>query len=69
MKLTKMEGNFPNSYMGKPIDKILKKINVNLNEFIKICDEFTNKKIFKCDQSGKLIKNKNNEPTKIKYDN
>ena len=65
----KMEGNFPNSYMGKPIDKILKKINVNLNEFIKICDEFTNKKIFKCDQSGKLIKNKNNEPTKIKYDN
>ncbi len=65
----KLEGNFPNSYMGKPINSILKNINVSLNEFIKICDKFTNKKIFKCDSSGKLIKNKNNEPVKIKYDN
>ena len=55
--------------MGKPINSILKSINVNLNEFIKICDKFTNKKIFKCDRSGKLIKNKNNELIKIKYDN
>ena len=65
----KLEGKFPNSYMGKPINSILKNINVSLDEFTKICDKFTNKKIFKCDRSGKLIKNKNNEPIKIKYDN
>ena len=64
----KFEGNYPNSYMGKSLEKILDKINISLHEFDKICDKFTNKKIFKCDQSGKLIK-ENNILKKIKYDN
>ena len=64
----KFEGNYPNSYMGKSLEKILDKINISLHEFDKICDKFTNKKIFKCDQSGKLIK-ENKMLKKIKYDN
>ena len=55
--------------MGKPLKSILKNLNISLKEFIKICDKFTNKKIFKCDSSGKLIKNRNNELIKTKYDN
>ena len=65
----KLEGKYPQSYMGKSLDKILSKIGVSENNFIKICDNFTNKKIFKTDQSGKLIKNKEGSLTKIKYDN
>lgn len=65
----KLEGKYPESYMGKSLDKILSKIGVTENNFIKICDNFTNKKIFKTDQSGKLIKNKEGSLTKIKYDN
>ena len=55
--------------MGKSLDKILSKIDITENDFIKICDNFTNKKIFKTDQSGKLIKDKEGSLTKIKYDN
>ena len=65
----KLEGKYPKSYMGKPLDKILSKIGVSEKEFFQICDNFTNKKIFKTDQSGKLIKDDNGSLTKLKYDN
>tara|TARA_B100000902_G_scaffold396405_1_gene457304 strand:- start:1907 stop:3025 length:1119 start_codon:yes stop_codon:yes gene_type:complete len=65
----KLEGKFPKSYMGKSLDKILYKINMTEKEFIQICDNFTNKKIFKTDQSGKLIKDDYGSLIKLKYDN
>ncbi len=65
----KIEGKYPKSYMGKSLDKILSKIKTSEKEFTKICDNFTNKKIFKTDQSGKLIKDDNGSLIKIKYDN
>ena len=65
----KYEGKFPQSYLGKSLDQILKKINLNINEFTIICDKFTNKKIFKCDSSGRLIKDKDGNLQKEKYDN
>jgi len=68
-KVKNHEGKFPTSYLNKSLDQILKKINVSLEEFNKVCDKFTNKKIFKCDQSGAIIKNEKNELTKISYDN
>ena len=42
---------------------------MNEKKFIKICDNFTNKKIFKTDQGGKLIKDEYGSLVKIKYDN
>ena len=65
----KLEGKFPKSYMGKSLKDILSKIGVSENKFLEICDNFTNKKIFKTDQSGKLIKNDDGSLIKIKYDN
>ncbi len=54
-KVDELEGKFPVSYMGKSTEKILDKIGLSTTEFKKICDKFTNKKIFKTDQSGKLV--------------
>ena len=65
----KLEGKYPRSYMGKSLTKILSKINLEESEFMKICDSFTNKKIFKTDQSGKLIKDQSGSLFKIKYEN
>ena len=65
----KLEGKYPKSYMGKSLDKILSKIGITQKKFIEICDNFTNKKIFRTDQSGKLIKDKDGSLTKLKYDN
>lgn len=63
------DGKFPWSYLGKPIDKILEPLDMSVDEFIKICDKFTNKKIFKKDASGSLIKDKYGNLEKINYDN
>ena len=40
-----------------------------MDEFIRICDKFTNKKIFKRDVSGALLKDRDGNLTKINYDN
>jgi predicted methyltransferase len=40
--------------MKKPLNKILNKIDLSLDDFKKICEKFTNKKIFKTDQGGNI---------------
>jgi N-acetyl sugar amidotransferase len=64
-KVSQHEGKFPSSYLGKSLIEILKKIGISINEFTEICDKFTNKKIFKCDQSGKIIKKDNGSLIKL----
>ena len=64
-KVSQHEGKFPSSYLGKSLIEILKKIGISINEFTDICDKFTNKKIFKCDQSGKIIKKDNGSLIKL----
>ena len=63
------EGNFPKTYLDKPLEKILKKIDLTMDDFIKLCDKFTNKKIFKLNQAGELIKNDKGNLIKLNYDN
>jgi N-acetyl sugar amidotransferase len=63
------DGKFPWTYLGKPIEKILEPLDMTVDEFIKICDKFTNKKIFKKDASSSLIKDKYGNLEKINYDN
>ncbi len=65
----RLDGNFPWEYLGKPLDEILDPLDLTVDEFIKICDKFTNKKIFKRDQSGNLVKDRKGNLTKINYDN
>jgi N-acetyl sugar amidotransferase len=49
---------FPAAYLGKPIAELLKPLQMSVEEFTKICDRFTNKKIFKLDAKGNLVKDK-----------
>jgi N-acetyl sugar amidotransferase len=65
----RLDGKFPWTYLGKPIEEILQPLDMTLDEFIKICDRFTNKKLFLCDSRGDLIKDKRGNITKINYDN
>ncbi len=70
MKLTRMhDGKFPWTYLGYPIDIILKEIKLSLDEFIRVCDRFTNKKLFVCDSRGNLVKDADGNLTKVNYDN
>ncbi|MDD2685741.1 MAG: N-acetyl sugar amidotransferase [Gallionella sp.] len=63
------DGKFPWSYLGKPLEDILAPLDMSVDEFIKVCDRFTNKKIFKRDSSGNLIKDKHGNLEKLNYDN
>lgn len=63
------DGKFPWSYLGKPLAEILEPLGMTTDEFIKICDRFTNKKIFKRDAAGVLIKDRHGNLAKLNYDN
>ena len=63
------DGKFPWTYLGKPLKDILDPLDLSVDEFIKICDRFTNKKIFKRDKSGILIKDKHGNLEKLNNDN
>jgi len=49
-------GRFPNTYLGIDLKEILDEIDCSLEEFNAICDNFTNKELFTCNNDGKLIK-------------
>jgi N-acetyl sugar amidotransferase len=60
----KHDGKFPSHYLGKPLNEILDYIGITEEDFVKICDSFTNKQIFKTDENNNLIK-ENNKPILI----
>ena len=65
----KHDGKFPWHYLGYPIDAVLKEIGMSLDEFVRVCDRFTNKKLFQCDSRGDLIKDADGNLRKINDDN
>lgn len=65
----KHDGKFPWTYLGKPLADILAPLELSVDQFIEICDRYTNKDLFKLDAEGKLIKDKVLNLTKINYDN
>lgn len=63
------DGKFPWEYLGKPLERILEPLELTVDEFISICDKFTNKKIFLKDADGRLRKDRHGNLIKINYDN
>ena len=61
----KSEGKIPRKYLKQ----FLESAKITEVEFHKICDEFTNMELFKKDGNGNLIKDQDENLTKIKYDN
>ncbi len=70
MELVKThDGKFPWTYLGKKLEDILFPLGLSLDEFIRTYDRFTNKKVFKTDSRGELVKDSRGDLTKILYDN
>ena len=63
------DGKFPWTYLDKPIEQILAPLDLTVEQFVKICDRFTNKKIFLKDAKGNLVKDKRGNLTKLNDDN
>lgn len=65
----RQDGRFPWVYLGKPLDQIIEPLGLNVDDFIAICDRFTNRSIFKTRPNGDLVKDAQGNLTKINYDN
>ncbi|RYF42665.1 MAG: N-acetyl sugar amidotransferase [Comamonadaceae bacterium] len=65
----RLDGGFPWEYLGKSLEDILAPMNMSVDEFTKLCDKFTNKKIFKRDAKGGLLKDARGNLTKLNHDN
>ncbi|MBL8320520.1 MAG: N-acetyl sugar amidotransferase [Burkholderiaceae bacterium] len=65
----RLDGRFPWSYLGKPLAEILDPLDMSVDEFVKVCDRFTNKKIFQRDTSGALLKDMHGNLQKLNHDN
>lgn len=65
----KHEGKFPWTYLGCDLEAILDEIDMTLEEFKAVCDRFTNKKIFKTDRRGNLLRDRNGDLIRINDDN
>jgi N-acetyl sugar amidotransferase len=63
------DGKFPWTYLGKPIADILAPLDMTVDEFVAICDRWTNRKLFKCDNRGELIKDRFGNLQKLANDN
>lgn len=52
------DGAFPWTCLGRPLEEILKEIDMTVDEFQQVCDRFTNKRIFKTDNRGKPLRDR-----------
>jgi hypothetical protein len=63
------DGAFPWICLGRKLEEILADIEMSVEEFQKICDRFTNRRVFVCDNAGRLVRDKHGSLVKINYDN
>ena len=63
------DGQFPSSYLGVSLEKILSEIKIERLEFDQICDRFTNKKLFRIDNVGRPIRDQAGNLIKLNSDN
>lgn len=58
----RLDGRFPQEYLGKSLEDILRPLDLSIDDFNKICDRFTNKKIFQRNADGSLKKDPDGTP-------
>lgn len=63
------DGKFPAQYLGKRLEDILAEFEMDVEEFVGICDRFTNKKLFQTDNRGTIIKDATCSLIKVNSDN
>ena len=63
------DGKYPWTYLGKPLEEILKRIDMTIGEFDATCERFTNRDLFLKDENGKLIRDASNSLIKVNYEN
>lgn len=58
----RLDGAFPWTCLGKRLEDILAPLEMGVDEFIAICDRFTNRAIFQTDADGSIVKDATGRP-------
>ncbi len=70
IELMKMhDGKFPSTYLGVPLPELLEQIDMGVDEFVEICDRFTNRRLFVTNRDGDLDRDRHGNLAKVNYDN
>lgn len=59
------DGKFPWTYLGVPLVDLLASIDLTVEEFQDICDQFTNHKLFEKNKNGHLVRDKKGNLKKL----
>lgn len=59
------DGKFPWTYLGRPIEEILREIDMTVQEFVDVCDRFTNLQLFAKEAQGRLLKDRDGNLTRL----
>lgn len=63
------DGQFPWEYLACRLEEIVAEMDMTVDAFTAVCDRFTNKRLFVCDENGALAKDGLGNLTKVNYDN
>ena len=63
------DGRFPARYLGQPLAELLAMIDMNVEEFVEVCDRFTNRRLFRTTRDGSLVRDRDGNLAKINDDN
>lgn len=63
------DGKFPSTYLGVGLDEILSDIGMTMDEFVAVCDRFTNRRLFVTDRHGELVRDAAGNLTRVNDDN
>lgn len=63
------DGRYPSTCLDKPLEQILSKVGLGIEDFNELCDRFTNAAIFKQESSGDFVRRTDGSPEKTNYDN
>jgi N-acetyl sugar amidotransferase len=63
------DGAFPWTYLDMRLEKVLAHIGMETDEFLHLCDEFTNRDLFRRDLAGEIVRRPDGSPLKLNDDN
>lgn len=63
------DGRFPERYLDVSLHEILDDIGMSRDDFVAVCDRFTNKRLFELDRHGELLKDGHGNLTRVNDDN
>ena len=63
------DGKFPWTYLGVPLESLLGELDMTMDEFVDVCDRFTNRRLFTTTRGGELLRDGRANLTKINDDN